>query len=182
MRSAQRLALTLALGVVAFAIGDLVSAQSTPQQPKPGPEHEQLGYFIGTWHYGGEFRVEPEGKFSATVTCEWFSGGFHVLCRAQGSGDRGPIEELGIFGYSRVDRAFTWYAIGRTGGGTRVNLGTRQGNTWTYEWEGRVGGKPAKFRYSFTEETPTAFTYRLERSVEGGPWTAVIEAKGSKAE
>lgn len=63
---------------------------ATAQQPKPGPEVQRLGYYLGSWRGEGETKggpFGPAGKLSSTTTCEWFAGGFQLVCRGE---ERGP--------------------------------------------------------------------------------------------
>lgn len=57
---------------------------ATAQQPKPGPEVQRLGYYLDSWRGEGETKggpFGPAGKLSSTATCEWFAGGFQLVCR-----------------------------------------------------------------------------------------------------
>jgi hypothetical protein len=58
--------------------------------------------------------------------------------------------------------------------------GTATGNTWHWEWKGTVGGKPAALRGDLVEVTPTFATWKVERSVAGGPWTLITDGKYTK--
>jgi len=53
-------------------------------------------------------------------------------------------------------------------------------NTWHWEWDGMVTGKPAKYRFTIVEVSPTANTTKVELSVAGGPWTVTAEGKSAK--
>jgi hypothetical protein len=55
---------------------------------KPEAEHQRLGYFVGKWTGSGQIRpgpMGPGGRFTSTDTCEWFDGGFAVVCRTEGT-------------------------------------------------------------------------------------------------
>jgi len=43
-----------------------------------------------------------------------------------------------------------------------------------------VSGKPAKYRLTIVEVSPTANTTKVELSVAGGPWTVTAEGKSTK--
>ena len=80
----------------------LLSAQA-PQPPKPGPEVQKLAMFAGRWTSTGEMKpgpMGPGGKMTATSNCEWFEGGFYIVCRSDGTTPGGPMKGLGILGYS----------------------------------------------------------------------------------
>ena len=95
---------TLAVCVV-LAVGGLqvLSAAIAQQAPAPGPENKKLGYFVGKWTTEGELKASPMGpggKITSTDTCEWFDGGFAVICRSDGTTPMGPSKSVGIMGYS----------------------------------------------------------------------------------
>ena len=78
--------------VVAVAVASSAVITQTPPPMKPGPEQKRIGYFAGKWNYQGEAKASPlgpAGKLISTDTCEWFAGGFHLVCRNKGTGPRG---------------------------------------------------------------------------------------------
>ena len=165
--------------VLAFAVPCLAQ---TAQPPKPGPEVQKLGYFIGTWKMEGERKAtstRPATKFSDTDTCEWFAGGFHVVCRGEGIGPEGTVALLRILAYDAAIKAYTVYSISSQGDSMSAK-GSLTASTWTWPREGKVAGKPAKFRLTQVQELPTAYTSKAEYSVAGGPWTVVMEGKSTK--
>jgi hypothetical protein len=163
--------------VLAFAVPCLA------QPPKPGPEVQKLAYWVGTWKSEGEVKVgdlsHPAGKFSSTDTCEWFAGGFHVVCRGEGTGPRGKMTDLLIRAYDTEAQVYTEYFISSRGETERDKM-TLTGNTWMSTWEGQEAGKPAKFRFTQVQESPTSYTFKVEESVAGGLWTVIEEGKSTK--
>jgi len=168
----------LALAVPCLAFGQA----QTAQPPKPGPEAQKLAYYVGTWKGEGEIKAGPfgpGGTFSGTESCEWFAGGFHVVCRRESTGPEGKMTELEILAYDAEAKAYTTYSIDSSGfsGGAKGSL---TGNTWTSLWEGKAAGKPAKYRYTGVQVSPTSLTFKIEYSVAGGPWGVVLEGKSTK--
>jgi hypothetical protein len=166
--------------VLAFAVPCLAQ---TAQPPKPGPEVQKMAYYVGTWKSEGEAKKAssfgPAGKFSSTDTCEWFVGGFHVVCRGEGTGPAGKRTALDILAYDAEAKAYTYYGISSLGenGGAKGSL---TGSTWTWLWDGKAAGKPVKYRYTEVQVSPTAYTFKAEESVAGGPWTVIEEGKATK--
>ena len=102
--------------------------------PKPGPEQKTLGYFAGKWTSEGEMKpgpFGPGGKMTSTDNCEWFAGGFQLVCRGQGGGAMGPMTTLGVIAYNPAEKAYTFYGIDSTGM-TDYSKGKKAGNTWTF--------------------------------------------------
>ena len=171
----------LVIIVLALAVPCLAFGQAQP--PKPGPEVQKLAYNVGTWKFEGDVKagspLGPAGKFSSTGTCEWFAGGFHVVCRGESTGPRGRTTDLSILAYDTEAKVYTYYGISSRGE-TESEKMTLTGNTWTSLSEETVAGKPTKFRYTEVLESPTSNTFKLEYSVAGGPWGVVLEGKSTK--
>ena len=95
------------LAVLALGVGMLAQA---PALPKPGPEQAPLGYYVGKWKSEAEIKpgpLGPGGKMTSMDTCEWFAGGFQVVCRGDGSGMMGKMTSLGVMAYSATEKAYT---------------------------------------------------------------------------
>src|SRR5712691_748580 len=164
MRIAYR---SLAAAVTLLATPAL-RAQMTPPTPKPGPEHQKLAYFAGRWTEVGEMKpgpMGPGGKMAATSTCEWFAGGFYVVCRSDGKGPAGEMRGLGILGYSTERQRYTYYGIDNSGMGADVAYGELTGDTWNWAGESLMGGQTVKGRYVIKQISPDSYTWTWEMSV-----------------
>lgn len=178
MKRTLAFASMLVFGFVAAA-----RAQAPAGPPKPGPEHKKLDYFAGKWTMEGEMKPSPfgpGGKVTGTDTCEWFAGGFHVVCRSDGKGPMGDMKGLGLLGYSTEDKVYTYYGIDSMGMGSG-SKGTVSGAVWTWNGEDKVGGKVIKGRYTITQTTPNAYTFKWEMSQDGKTWNAIMEGKETRA-
>ena len=159
------------------------SAQGAPQ---PGPEQQRLGYFVGRWKAEGEIKASPMGpggKMSSTDDCQWFEGRFSVICRSEGQGPGGPMKSIGILGYSAGEKAYTYYGVDNTGMSmSTVPKGTVSGKTWTYTDENTMGGQKVKSRVTLVEESPTAYTFRMEIQGPDGKWIPTMESRNTKVQ
>jgi hypothetical protein len=168
-------------GVVSFILGTAIAvAQTTPA--KPGPEQKRLERMLGQWNYQGEARespMGPAGKITGSETCEWFQGGFAVVCRSKGTGPKGPMTGLGVTSYDPGHKAYTYYAISSQGDNIFVR-GTITGNVWTFEDTMDVAGKPMKIRATVTEESPTVTMFKLEAGPADGQMMVIEEGKSTK--
>ena len=175
----------LALAAVWSATLTAASAQAAPAQ-KPGPEHQRLGYFVGRWKAEGEMKpgpMGPGGKVTATDTCEWFEGRFTVICRSEGQGPSGPSRSIGILGYSVEDKAYTYYGVDNSSMTmSSVPKGTVSGKTWTYIDESTMGGQTVKSRVTIEEESPTAYTFRMEIQGPDGKWIPMMQSRNTKVQ
>src|SRR5207249_8805150 len=150
----------------------------TAQQPKPGPEVQRLAYYLGTWRGEGETKggpFGPAGKLSSTITCDWFAGGFHLVCRGEERGPTGKRTFLNILAYDEKATAYTEYGISSLGESEYSTGGSIVGNKRTFVLDSDVEGKPTKLRYIEVQVSPTFYTYQAETSKDTRPWTAIAE-------
>jgi hypothetical protein len=185
MNKMSRLPRLVTLLVVASAVGfQVLAAAQVPQAQTPGPEHKRLGYFVGKWITEGEMKpspMGPGGKITSNDSCEWFSGGFAVICHGDGKSPMGPSKSIGIMGYSTEEKVYTYYGADNTMMSmTSVPRGTLQGDTWTYNDESLMGGQKVKSRVTIKELSPTAYTFKMELQGPDGKWAPMIEAKSTK--
>jgi hypothetical protein len=175
----------LALVLVSSAAAASAAAQTAPAQ-KPGPEHQRLGYFVGRWKAEGEIKpspMGPGGKVTATDNCEWFEGRFTVICRSEGQGPSGPSKSIGILGYSVEDKAYTYYGVDNSSMiMSSVPMGTVSGKTWTYTDKTTMGGDTVKSRVTIEEESPTAYTFRMEIQAPDGKWIPMMQSRNTKVQ
>jgi len=153
--------LVLALGYIAFE-----QTQTAPP-PKPSPEVQRLGSMVGTW----------KTDYGETVTYEWFDGGFSLIGHVE---NPDKSTELRIITYDPNAKDYTQYRVASMGPGGELGRMTVSGNTWLAQWDGTENGKPAKYRFSIVEVSPTSSTAKLEVSVASGPWTVTFETKSVK--
>jgi hypothetical protein len=157
----------------------------TPPQPKPGPEIGRLSYYLGSWRGEGEAKAGPfgpGGKLSSTTTCEWFDGGFHLVCRGEEQGPTGKRTFLNIRTYDEKTQAYTEYGISSLGETEYNTGGTIVGNTKTFAFDMNIEGKPTKLRYVEVQVSPTLYTYEAAASTDGGPWAVIAEGKVRKVD
>ena len=91
----RRIAVVVA--VVSICAG-VVRAQKQ-EMPKPGPEHQRLGVFVGNWTFEGEMKpgpMGPGGKLTGTDRIEWTPGNFFVQRSYQGTSPMGTMQGIEI--------------------------------------------------------------------------------------
>jgi len=160
----------------------LPAAAGQAQEAKPGPEHEKLGFWIGEWKIEAEAKPNPlfpEGAYHATMTAEWFEGGFQVLCRYDWTGALGPYAELNVMGYDQVKGQYFAYGIDGLGGNLEF-FGPLDENVFTYLAEFEAEGTQVAFRWTVTDVSPGVITWTSEISIDGGEWILAGEAKATR--
>ena len=177
-------ALLAAAVVVSLAGVQLAAAQAPPAAPKPGPEHQRLGYFVGKWTVEGEMKpspMGPGGKVTSADTCEWFDGHFAVVCHSTGKTPMGASKSVGIMSYSPEEKVYTYYGVDNSNMTmATVPRGTVQGKTWTYTDESLMGGKKVKSRVTIKELSPTEYSFAMELQGPDGKWAPMMESKSTK--
>jgi hypothetical protein len=154
-----------------LAIPCLAAAQAPP--PPVGPEVQRLAYWVGTWNY-------KSATASSTITYQWFTGGFSLIGREEGTGSAGKYAYLRVLTYDPAEKMYTHYLVTSGGPGGILAQGTVTGNTFNWEWKGLVNGKPAAYRGTMVEVSPTSAAWKVERSIDGGPWSVTTEGTSTK--
>jgi hypothetical protein len=176
-------ALLIAAAILLSAPSLAFAQPQADQTPKPGPEVQKLDYYVGTWEGHGETKAGPfgeAGKLSSKMTCDWFAGGFQIVCKGEETGPSGKRGFLNLLAYDEKAKAYTQYSISSFGETEYDQGGSLVGDKLTYLLDQDAGGKPAKFRYIEEHLSPVLMTYQAEVSVEGQPWMVLAEGKIAK--
>lgn len=169
------------LGVCGVLAVGLAGAQEAPQ---PSPEQKKtMSYFVGKWTTEGDVKPSPfgpGGKMASRDSCEWFAGGFQVVCRGDGKSPMGSMTTLGVLAYNAAEKGYTFYGIDSLGM-SDWSKGSKDGNTWTFASKSQMGGQTMHSRYTMTETSPTSYTFRWDTSPDGSKWSTVMEGKSTRA-
>ena len=157
----------------------------TPQAPKPGPEHQRLGAFVGNWTFEGDVKpgpMGPGGKMTGTDRIDWVPGNFFVQRLYKGKSPMGEMQGLEILGYDAAKKVYTFNSfdsMGMRGTGTM----TVKGNTWTSTGTATMGTAVMHDRCTldFGAGT-TTLSIKCDMSTDGGKtWSPTFEGKATKA-
>ena len=166
-------------GVFFALLAPCVAFGQTEQAPKPGPEVQALGYYVGSWTGHGETKGGPfgaAGKLSSKMTCTWFDGRFQVICRGEETGPSGTRGFLNILSYDPKTKSYSEYAVSSLGDTEYDQGGSLADGKLTFLLDGGgSGAKAVKIRYTETHVSPVGYTYRAEAATGGGPWTVIAE-------
>jgi hypothetical protein len=176
----KRVCVILTACVILIAIP--LQAQAPQGPPKPGPEVQKLAYHVGTWKIEGEakpFGPMPGGKFTSTEKCEWYSGGFFVMCHSEGTGPMGSAKGVSFMGYDQNEKVYTYHEFTSTGEAID-SKGKVDGDTWNWTAESKMGDVKISVRVTIKDVSPTEYTFKLEMSQNGGDFSVVEQATGHK--
>jgi len=166
----------------AVALAVFAASAAAQEAAKPGPEHQRLGYFAGTWTFTGTAHpspMGPGGELSGTDTCEWFAGGFQLVCRGEATSPRGDAKTASVWTWDLMQGAYTFYGYSSLGDSFYVP-GSVDGKVWTWQGTLPMGGTTIHLRAVVTEEPPAAYSYKFETSLDGASWTLVEEGRATK--
>ncbi len=162
--------------VLALLLAPALGAQTPQQFNRPSAAHAKLTYFVGSWSFTGDIQpspMGPGGPFTATDTCEWFSGGFFVVCRSNGQGPSGATQGLYFLGYSAERQRYTYAGIGNDQGEQGEATGTISGDVWSWDADFTANGQAMKGRYTLTQKNANSYTFKWEVAPAGGPFAVV---------
>ena len=177
-----RLAVLLTASLFATALAARADEKKT-EVPVPPPEVKKLAFFFGTWRNEAEVKPNdffPAGHYVWMDKCDWFPGGFHLVCYSAGQSPIGATQGLAIFGYNSEDKTYTYVGIDNSGL-TAASKGVVNGNKWTYTSRDKVGGKTIHGRYTVMV-SDTSYTFKYETSSDGKRWTLVMEGRAKRPE
>ncbi len=174
----------LAVVVAVVSMSAAVIAQK-PEMPRPGPEHQRLGAFVGNWSFEGELKpgpMGPGGKTTATDRIEWAPGNFFVQRNYQSTSPNVPgvMQGVEILAYDGAKNISTFNAFDNLG---NVESGTMtvNGSTWTTAGTMTVGGTTMRDRCSleFGADGST-LTMTCEISTDGKTWIPTFDGRAKK--
>jgi hypothetical protein len=173
-----------AFALMLLSVPTLALAQPAAEPaPGPGPEIREMGYYAGSWEGHGETLAGPFGEagaLSSHMTCEWFTGGFQMVCRGEETGPSGARGFLNIKSWDEVTRTYSEYSVSSLGESEYSRGGTLDGNRLTWTIEQDLGGTPTRIRYTEVRVSPVLMTYQAEISVDGQPWSTLARGEIAK--
>ena len=154
-----------------------------PLKADASAEVKQLDWFAGKWAFEGEAKTAsdfgPAGKASLAMDCRWFMGGGSLFCTVDGTTPAGPYHDLMIHVYDADAKIYRGFDSDNTGMSSPFTLSFGK-DGWTYTYDLKMKGKPAKIRMMLTDVTKDTCSYKQEISTAGGPFTVISEGKGKK--
>ncbi len=157
----------------------------TATKPAEGnAEVKALSPMIGQWAIEGTVVMDAKGTpvpMKATQGCEWFAGGYAVVCRNNGTMGDMPLESLSMMFYDTGSKTYVNTAVGSgkdSTGSARLDI---KPGAFVFMSEFTIEGKPAKDRMTLSNMTAEGGTWKYELSMGGGPYMAAGEGKYRKA-
>lgn len=141
------------------------------QPPRPGPEHQRLEIFVGTWKTEGRILESdssgPPSRLTAVDIYDWGPGGFFLIHHVDGRMGEEEVKTIEIIGFDAASQEY------------RMHSFDNQGNTATYKailrgraW--KIWGEAERFTGEFSEDG-SSLSGRWERSAGGAGWQPWME-------
>ena len=173
--------LAVVVAVLSMHAGVVIAQK--PEVPKPGPEHQRLAAFVGSWTLEGDMKpgpMGPGGKMTGTDRIDWVPGNFFIQRLYQGKSAMGEMQGLEILGYDAAKKVYTFNSfdsMGMRGSGTL----TVKGNTWTSTGTATMGTAVIHDRCTMDFGAgATTLTVKCDMSTHGKSWTPTFEGKATK--
>lgn len=167
---------------VGIDVGRSSAGQAPSGPPKPEPELQKLAYFAGKWASEGEMKPSsfgPGGKFTFIQTCEWFAGGFALVCHSEGKMQEGTVKGVNIMGYDPGEKTYIYFETNSLGENV-FSRGKVKGDTWTWTNESKMSGKPVSVRFTLKQVSPDSATYKFEMGTGDEPLKLIMEGKQTR--
>jgi len=134
-------------------------------------ELQRLDQLIGEWAF-----EDPDGNEMGSEVCEWLGTGF-VQCEAAFTPPEGaPIRLLSVLGYDETMERFTWVRYWNNGL-IDDHIGWLGDEIWRWVQRDSAGGR---FRLTQTWESPSAYSFQWEESIDGQDWEPTLAGRSTK--
>lgn len=173
-------ALSVAALIVAIVAGGAARAADADARPAA---LDQLDKLAGTWQSTGTFvdsAYSKAGSASATTTCAWSIDRYFLLCQQTVVMNSIPSHDVAIYTYSETSHAYKFYNVRADGsGGTELAVDAK---SITYNGSFDDGSKHVLTRTTNVWESPKAYAWRAEYSIDGGTtWTLMGSGRSVSA-
>ena len=162
---------------------ETTDTQAPAQPTTPGPEHDRLEVFAGTWKTVGPSYTEGQSNQTlraSTVpmalmdTYEWLPGGFFLVHRWDGTVGEQAFQGLEVIGYDAASRSYSSWFFDNNGN-CPVYRVTEQDGIWTYT------GDRQRATY-VVGDGGDAMTVHWEWSRDGANWHPLCDLKSVKVQ
>jgi hypothetical protein len=179
----RTLVVALVVGSVGFFAGRAFTEEEAPDAEamkaafealaKPGPQHEQLMAFAGTWSIQGkDWFTGKEQAFTSTAKFTKLLGGRYVREEISGKmSDGSAFEGVGHHGFDNATQKFVGSWIDNMGTGIMTSTGTYDAATKTYTYDmtsSGPGGMEMKFRATLQVKSDKEHVFTMHTDMGKG--------------
>jgi len=150
--------------------------------PKPAPEVQKIGYFVGNWSTEGDMKagpMGPGGKVTIQEDGKWMDGNFFVFFHSSFKSTMGDGTGIAVMGYDTQENVYTYDEYNSVGEANHFK-GTVEGDTWTWTSEIKMGPQTVKGKFTQKTISPTSYSFKFEMSMDGTTWNLIMDGKTTK--
>jgi hypothetical protein len=140
-------------------------AQAPTAPPKPGPEVKKMAAMVGNWTSTYEEKPVmgmPAGKGTSTTSCVWTAGGFGVSCTEKlDMGAMGKTTSVSLMAYDSEAKNYFHSEVDSAGEAFSAR-GVINGDTWVFDSDATMQGKPVHFRFTAKYNTKDTCEIKFE--------------------
>jgi hypothetical protein len=155
-------------------------AQAPTAPPKPGPEVKKMAALIGNWTASYEMKPAmgmPGGKGTSTRSCVWTAGGFGISCKENlDMGAMGKTTGVSLMFYDSEAKNYVHSEVS-SDGESFVSRGVVNGDTWVFETDTPMMGKPMHSKFTVTYTSKDACEMKFEMGPDANSMKVVMEGK-----
>lgn len=173
------------IAIIGLALS-LIAPQLCAQEasPKPSPEIQKMGIFLGKWHLEEEGEATPfgpAGKSTMETEIRFMHDGFFMEETGKGKGSDGSSSTYTIlYYYDTPEKTLQSFYYGSHGTAVRT-VGALEGNAWKNQWSQQFKGKDYKCKgVSTVSPDGKEFTYEWSYSEDGGTWKRMLRGTATK--
>jgi uncharacterized protein DUF1579 len=162
----------------------IVSAQAPPAPPKPGPEVKAMGAMVGAWNASYDMKPSPDmpkgGKATSGRTCAWTAGGFGVSCtESMNMAGIGKVTSVNLMFYDPEAKNYIYSEVSTTGEAFTVR-GVNNGDTWVFDNDATMQGKPMHTRFTVKYTSKNACDIKFEAGADANSMQVVMTGMETK--
>ena len=159
-------------------------AQAPSAPPGPGPEVKKMAAIVGTWSTTYDMKPMPGassgGKYTSTSTCAWTAGGFGVSCTEKlDMGAMGKVTSVSLVFYDSEAKNYVHSEIA-SDGEAFVSRGVVNGDTWTFETNTPMMGKPMHSKATITYTSKDACKIKYEMGPDANSMKVAMEGEQTR--
>ena len=151
---------------------------------QPGPEVKKMADMIGTWSTTYEMKavpgVSPAGKATSTRTCVWTAGGFGVSCKETlHMGAMGTVTSDALIAYDAAAKNYIHSEVSNDGEAF-VSRGVVNGDTWVFDNDSMMQGKPMHGRFTAKYTTKDTCEIKYEAGPDANSMQVIMDGKETR--
>ncbi len=163
--------LVLSFGLMALKPSEhATSTSAVSARLRPSPEMQKLfDAFQGKWAVSESFEISAsqQGKTRQGVASFHAGPGFSLIEDYKSSGSAGPLNFLALLWWDQSAQAYRLFTCANNDGCAVRGTAKWDGNSLVNSWQEEINGKPATFKDSFVDISPSAFRLVSEGSSDG---------------